>query len=85
MVCNELNRGHNNRQDPMEYRNCLERSLELMDFALKGNYRLSKRKEFCRARDVVATAYLQEPESTLGLQEMLLKLSPAAWTKINCQ
>ena len=34
MICNELNRAGNLLNDTQEYKNCLERALELLDYSV---------------------------------------------------
>lgn len=74
MVCNELNRAQNQRQDPAEYQNCLERALELMGFLIADHKWQGKLKEVLRGRDIVAQYYLEPPQSTARLQRVLLQL-----------
>ena len=56
MVCNELNRAENLRDDNVEYKRCMERSLELLDYFMadKKGHLL---KESLRIRDIIAEAW----------------------------
>ncbi|NQT27557.1 hypothetical protein HQ585_19540 [candidate division KSB1 bacterium] len=80
MICNELNRAGNLQSDPKEYKNALERALELMDFTIDDPRSKTRLREFLRARQLVAGLYLDvEPHQTKTLQKTLIQLSPAAW------
>ena len=83
MVCNELNRVQNCRDDSAEYKNSLERALELLDFTIADRRWLSKLNELTRARSVLAQAYLEKPGQTDQLQRMLLQLDCEAWKMLN--
>jgi len=83
MVCNELNRAQNNQSDIQEYKNCLERALELIDFMTNKGLGLNRLKEILRARDQIGQAYLSDPASTAQIQEVLIKLDQKAWVMVN--
>ena len=83
MVCNELNRAQNCRDDSVEYKNSLERALELLDFTIADRRWLLKLNELTRARSVLAQAYLEKPGQTDQLQRMLLQLDCEAWKMLN--
>ena len=81
MICNELNRAENLRRDPAEYKNALERALELMDFSVDDMRMRSRLREFLRARELVAALYAGQPvQSSLAtIQRGLVQLSAEAW------
>lgn len=79
MVCNELNRANHHLDDRNEYKNCMERSLELLDFLIDGSVRHNRLKEILRARGVVGWYYLHTPRDTRLLQRQLIQLEPRAW------
>ena len=78
MVCNELNRATNLRDDSVEYKLCLERSLELLDYFM-ADKRGHLLRESLRIRDIIAEAYLSSPKNTKKIQSLLLQMNPAAW------
>ena len=82
MVCNELNRAANLRDDSVEYKRCLERSLELFDYFMadKKGHLL---RESLRIRDIIAEAYLSSPKNTKKIQSLLLQMNPEAWCMLN--
>ena len=63
MVCNELNRAENLRDDSVEYKLCLERSLELLDYFM-ADKRGHLLRESLRIRDIIAEAYISTPQNT---------------------
>ena len=75
MVINELNRAQNLLNDPQEYKNCLERALELMDFFLAD-------KSGCLLRDIIAKSYIGEPNEVAIIKNALLQMNPTAWTML---
>jgi hypothetical protein len=80
MICNELNRADSLQSDPKEYRNALERALELMDFTIDDRRTRIRLREFLRARLMMAELYAAaEPHSTKTLQRTLIQLYPCAW------
>ena len=79
MVCNELNRARFFLKDIVEYKNCLERALELMDFIIDDEKWMPKIKEILRARGIIAQYYLQPPRETGLLQQQLIQLDTQAW------
>ena len=80
MICNELNRAENLQSDLKEYKNALERALELMDFTIDDPRCRSRLREFLRAREVVARLYISgRQQPTRVLQKALIQLYPAAW------
>ena len=78
MVCNELNRAANLQDDSVEYKLCLERSLELLDYFMadKKGHLL---RESLRIRDIIAEAYISASKNTKKIQSLLLQMNPAAW------
>ena len=82
MVCNELNRAANLRDDSVKYKGCLERSLELLDYFMadKKGHLL---KESLRIRDIIAEAYISTPKNTKEIQSLLLQMNPEAWCMLN--
>ena len=82
MVCNELNRAENLRDDNVEYKRCMERSLELLDYFMadKKGHLL---RESLRIRDIIAEAYISTPKNTKKIQSLLLQINPAAWCMLN--
>ena len=83
MVCNELNRAMNAKSDEKEYKDCLERALELLDFSITSDFWQGSYKELLRGRDQIAKAYISKPADTNDLQKMLISLNPAAFQLIN--
>ena len=82
MVCNELNRAENLRDDSVEYKRCMERSLELLDYFMvdKKGHLL---RESLRIRDIIAEAYISTPKNTRKIQSILLQMNPATWCMLN--
>lgn len=82
MICNELNRASNLRDDLDEYKRCLERSLELLDYFIadKKGHLL---RETLRIRDIIAEAYISIPKNTKKIQSLLLQMNPTAWCMLN--
>ena len=82
MVCNELNRAANLRDDNAEYKSCMERSLELLDYFIvdKKGHLL---RESLRIRDIIAKAYISTPKNIKKIQSLLLQMNPAAWCMLN--
>jgi len=80
MICNELNRAINLNNDPKEYKNALERALELMDFSIDDERTRPRLREFLRARELVARHYVQHESDPLKtIQRGLIQLSEEAW------
>ena len=75
MVANELNRAQNLLNDPQEYKNCLERALELMDLFLTD-------KSGSLLRDIIAKSYIEEPDEVTTIKNTLLQMNPTAWTML---
>ena len=82
MVCNELNRAENLHDDSVEYKRCLKRSLELLDYFM-ADKRGHLLKESLRIRDIIAEAYISTPKNTKEIQSILLQMNPAAWCMLN--
>lgn len=83
MICNELNRAGNFKKDPKEYKNALERALELMDFSIDDMSMRPRLREFLRAREMVARHYIGRESSPLPMiQRGLIQLSAEAWAYI---
>lgn len=83
MVCNELNRAANTKSDEKEYKDCIERALELLDFSIASGAWQGSYKELFRGRDQIAKAYISRPGDTKDLQKMLISLNPAAFKLMN--
>ena len=81
MVANELNRAQNLINDPQEYKNCLERALELMDLFLADKSG-SLLRETLRLRDIIAKSYIGEPDEVATIKNILLQMNPTAWTML---
>jgi hypothetical protein len=80
MVANELNRANNLLTNPGEYRNCLERALELLDLFSTDKRWRSALRELRRAREVIARIYsTSAPVELNKLVRALIQLEPAAW------
>lgn len=76
MISNELNRAVNMQNDPKEYKNALERALELMDFSIDDVKMRPLLKEFLRDREMVAHHYVNHPSSPLKMiHKGLIQLS----------
>lgn len=83
MICNELNRANNLRNDPTEHKNALERALELMDFSIDDERIRPRLREFLRARELIARHYVQhESDSLKTIQRGLIQLSAEAWNMV---
>ncbi|MBL6996275.1 hypothetical protein [Desulfobacula sp.] len=82
MICNELNRASNLRDDLEEYKRCLERFLELLDYFItdKSGHLL---REYLRIRDIIADAYISIPKDTKKIQSLVLQMNPTAWCMLN--
>ncbi len=82
MICNELNRAANLLDDGEEYKRCIERSLELLDYFIadKNGHLL---RESLRIRDIIAEAYISAPKHTKRIQSTLLQMNPTAWRMLN--
>jgi len=83
MVCKELNRAQNYITKEREYKNSLERALEVMDYMYADKRWHNNLGELTRARSVLAQAYLEKPDRTVELQRMLLQLDCEAWKMLN--
>ena len=81
MVVNELNRAQNLINDPQEYKNCLERALELMDLFLADKSG-SLLRETLRLRDIIAKSYTGKPDEVATIKNALLQMNPTAWTML---
>jgi hypothetical protein len=80
MIANEMNRAENLKNDLKEYKNALERALELMDFSIDAIQNRPMLREFLRARELVAALYVGRPLSPLPVvQNGFVQLSPEAW------
>lgn len=85
MICNELNRAENFLRDESEYKMCIERALELIDFSIQSKRWNGKYKEILRARDVIAKLYIAKPEKTLDLQKALISLNTKSFEAIGIE
>lgn len=84
MVANELNRAQNMQAVPQEYKNALERALELIDFISADPRWRNKLKELRRGREVMAAFYMNPVcQNTSVLQRCLLQLDSEAWKYMN--
>ena len=83
MVANELNRARNMRDVEKEYKNALERALELIDFVSADKRWKRKLGELRRAREIMAMYYTEPGHDTKILQRCLIQLEPEAWKKIS--
>ncbi|MEA3296033.1 MAG: hypothetical protein U9Q27_02760 [Patescibacteria group bacterium] len=80
MICNELNRANNNLEIEKEYKNSLERSLELFYFLIEDEKWSGRLKEILRARDLVAALYIKDKQiKTEFLQKQIIMLNSNAW------
>ncbi|MDZ7317129.1 MAG: hypothetical protein ONB24_13510 [candidate division KSB1 bacterium] len=80
LVANELNRTQNLLTQPLEYRNALERALELMDFMAADRRWIGKLRELRRAREVTAMYYAADrPQPTAVLMRCFIQLDSSAW------
>jgi len=82
MVTNELNRANHHRENPAEYKACLERALELLDFIIDDHGKWqSKYRELLRARRYLAQRYIKSDiyEDTSILQQTLHQMDPEAY------
>ena len=75
MIANELNRAQNLINDPQEYKNCLERALELLDLFLAD-------KSGSLLRNIIAKSYIGEPDEVATMKNALLQMNPTAWTML---
>jgi len=82
MIANELNRAHHQDSNAREYKNSLERALELFDYHIQTLTQANLLKENLRLRNLIADYYLQPYQSTLPLQKALVQLDPKAWRQI---
>jgi len=82
LVANELNRANHQLDDVVEFRNALERALEIFDYFIATLTRGLIIRESLRLRDLLAIAYQNPPQSTLALQKTLLQLNPQAWKQV---
>lgn len=83
MVANEINRAHNLIADLQEYRNCLERALELMDLLTADARWRPALRELRRARSLIAEALIAHQATGLQqLNQTLIQLHPAAWNML---
>ena len=83
MVANELNRAQNMIKMPLEYKNALERALELTDFISDDRRWSKKLREIRRAREMMAMFYDHpQPQDTRILQRCFIQLDSAAWKYI---
>jgi hypothetical protein len=80
MAANELNRAQNLLDDPTEYRNALERALELIDFLSDDPRWRHNLREVRRAREVTAMLYAAvRPQPTQMLMNCFIQLDSSAW------
>ena len=80
MAVNELNRANNLRSNAQEYRNALERALELFDLCAMDRRWRPALRELRRGRELLAAAYLASPPASLDkLIKTFIQLDPDAW------
>jgi hypothetical protein len=80
MVANELNRANNFMENPREYKNALERALELLDLLSEDPRWRPALRELRRGRQAIAQIYISQlPAELLILTRTLIQLDPAAW------
>lgn len=84
MIANELNRANHAFDDPVEFRNSMERALEICDYFIESiaQSRGNIIREALRLRQLIARHYQNPPQSTLALQKILLQLNPTAWRQV---
>ncbi len=81
MVANELNRADNQENNTIEYKACLERALELLDFTIDDRDKWgNKYRELLRARRYLAGLYIHAATfvKTDVLHRTLIQLDPEA-------
>ena len=81
MVTNELNRANSQKDNHIEYKACLERALELLDFIIDDSTKWGKKyKELLRARQFLAQRYIESHvyTDTSLLQRTIHQLDPEA-------
>ena len=81
MVANELNRANHQRDNSAEYKACLERALELMDFVIDDKTKWGRKYgELHLARLYMASLYHNADTftETSLLQRTLIQLDPIA-------
>ncbi len=80
MVANELNRANNFVNNPREYKNALERALELLDLLSEDVRWRPALRELRRGRQAIAQLYIAPAPAALQvLTKALIQLDPAAW------
>ncbi|HOY45802.1 MAG TPA: hypothetical protein PKY55_12210 [bacterium] len=80
MVANELNRAGHQLEDLREYRNCLERAMELLDLFSGQQHWHPALRELRRARQLIAQHYINpHPAGVQILLRTLIQLDPTAW------
>ena len=84
MVANELNRAEHLKTTPREYRNALERAMELIDLLSADHRWWPALRELRRGREMMAQFYASPaPASTQVLQRTLLQLDATAWNLLH--
>jgi hypothetical protein len=84
MAANELNRANNLIRNPREYKNALERALELVDLCSTDPRWHSALRELRRSREVIAWHYQAEtPEPLDVLIRVFIQLDQEAWKMLN--
>jgi hypothetical protein len=80
MVANELVRAKNLAANPREFKNALERALELLDLLCRNVRKYDRLRELRRARELIARLYVT-PEfvSLPTLIQTFIQLDPTAW------
>jgi len=84
MAANELNRAKNLICNPREYKNALERALELVDLCSQDPRWRPALRELRRSREVIAWHYHAEtPEPLDVLIRSFIQLDQEAWKMLN--
>ena len=80
MVANEINRANNLMNNLAEYKNALERALELIDLLSQESQWLPALFEIRRARELIAQYYMQTiPTAPAVLLRCLIQLDTSTW------
>ncbi len=84
MICNELNRAESQKKKSTHYKKHIELALELMDFLIDDydKWHLLYR-EILRAREIMASYYISNSQSTTKLVNNIIKLCPESYLLMN--
>jgi len=84
MVANELNRANNLIRHPREFKNALERALELVDLCSPDPRWRPALRELRRGREVIARHYQAElPKPLDTLIRVFIQMDQEAWKMLN--